>query len=91
MTPEEKAKELVKRFIDLVDFTDDECNTCLKSRLARQKQCALICVDEQIIMMEKLYYDYVCSERESSCDTFLIISGKKILELHEVKQEIETL
>jgi hypothetical protein len=61
-TPKEKAEELVDKFSGLVDFTNDHDNTCYKSTLKRQKQCALICVDEIInslpdhLDMAELYY-----------------------------------
>lgn len=41
MKAEEKAKELVDRFYDYINFSE-----CYQGSKASAKQCALICVDE---------------------------------------------
>lgn len=50
MTPKEKAKELIKKFIPatLTDFSDDN--------FEQTKECAVICIDEIISACE---YNFV--------------------------------
>jgi hypothetical protein len=57
MKAKEKAKELVEKFSKYVDSTNDDLNTCYKSKIKRAKQCALICVDEiqEILMSDEIY------------------------------------
>lgn len=43
MTPQEKAKELVDKYVDYVRMYNDDT-----PRLDMQKQCALIAVDEML-------------------------------------------
>lgn len=54
MTPEEKAKELIKKFIPctLEDFSDEN--------FERTKQCALICVEE---IDKELGYSFLYSDK----------------------------
>tara|TARA_R110000803_G_scaffold163609_1_gene227289 strand:+ start:303 stop:533 length:231 start_codon:yes stop_codon:yes gene_type:complete len=60
MTPKEKARELVERFMDIKPTTSDK----LKEQLIydEAKQCALICVDEMIKFIiekqnESMYFE----------------------------------
>ena len=48
MTPKERAKELVDRFINITPCNDNELSEdeMHKEQLHSAKQCALICVDE---------------------------------------------
>lgn len=70
MTPKEKAKELTNKFL----------KTGMMIR--RAKQCALICVDEKIEVLNHLYHGY---EKENS-----LVDKMKVY-YNEVKQEIEKL
>lgn len=57
MRAKDKAKELITKYSNYVDSTNDELNTCYKSKIERAKQCALICVDEieEILMSDEIY------------------------------------
>ena len=73
MTPKEKAKELVNKFIPFVD-------TYHYGFLVKNKQCALIAVDEILDIIEDDGF------------TFAEYHDKKTIEYwFEVKQEIEKL
>jgi len=53
MTPKQKAKELIEKYIDLTD----ECNcleyscVCFTMHRSKAKQCALIAIDEILYMI----------------------------------------
>lgn len=78
MTPKEKAKELVNKFIDYADAVPedydwmDPVSHCDEKQLTSAKQCALIAVDE-------IY------------NSGLLIFVDDEQYWHEVKQEIEKL
>ena len=77
MTPKEKAKELVDRFSNYVDYTECDLLNERETMLKNAKQCALICIDEIT------YSNFNCL-KPSECyqeDNFW----------NEVKQEIENL
>jgi hypothetical protein len=76
MTPKEKAREIVNKYIDLSDYCDclEYSCICFTMYEYKAKQCALISVDE---ILKSLKYHFVNSE----C----------IEEWKEVKQEIENL
>ena len=74
-TAKDKAKELLDRFLDM-DFIDDY-NQEYWIEYKNAKQCALICVDEQIdFINEMISIDYN-------------IRKIYINELEEVKQELK--
>jgi hypothetical protein len=77
---EQKAKELVDRFLD-IDFIDD-WNQEYWIEYRNAKKCALICVDEKRFFITRLV-------TENELD---VRYGTKLLgELGEVKQAIEKL
>jgi hypothetical protein len=82
MTPKEKAKELVKKFINAKKYSNSQ--NAMSEELA--KQCALIAVDEIIISCletTKLYESNDMINSDLSC--------QPIGYYEEVKQEIELL
>ncbi len=53
MTPEEKAKELVEKFLKAIDYNGYRDFTDLQA----SKQCAIICVDETLSSTPYSPYD----------------------------------
>ena len=86
MTPKEKAKELIDKFIMHNIMVTD-----LFGRLSEgydedyYKKCALICVDEKIEMLEKICEIPILGAFANK------IGKSEILKLKKVKQEIEKL
>lgn len=81
MTPKEKAKESVDRFMGftLTDYKDLE----MQHDLYKAKKHALICVDEKKKLLEEFMED-------DDFDLLTIaVAYNKLKELEEVKQEIE--
>ena len=76
LTPKEKAKELVERFLALKKINPNAITRPYNWQEA--KQCALICVDE---MQNVLMNGEDCSFENAS----------KVMYLEEVKQELEKL
>ena len=83
MTPKEKAKELVGKFIwncKHTEYVDDNRYKDSETiRLINSKQCALICVDEVL----EFAYDIEWEKKEDAVS--------KLKFLKEVKQEINKL
>ena len=92
MTPKDKAKELVGRFIDIIPCNDNELSEdeMYKEQLHSAKQCALICVDDELKILDdlgnKLYTKLGTDSYMERCVIYDL--GK---ELEEVKQEINKL
>ena len=83
MNHKEKAKELVDKYEKLLDYelipiNDKDCSY-------QAKQCALICVDEKIQMLEKICEIPILGAFANK------ICKNEILKLKKVKQEIEKL
>ena len=53
MTPKEKAKELIEKYLSFVDWYDlqEDC-TNREWAIRNAKKCALICVDENVKMLK---------------------------------------
>ena len=96
MTPKEKAKELIRKYmeIDLQSFS--EYGNYIEKDSA--KQCALIAVDEIMNIKGNLKFDYVWYEqRETDINNWLDTESIVLIRMHaleywqQVKQEIEKL
>ena len=88
MTPKEKAKELINKYINLTE----ECNcleymcVCFRISEYKAKECALIAVDEIINVCP--YIDLKIRETEDQLSAF---DFQFVSYWQEVKQEIEKL
>jgi len=89
MTPKEKAKEIVEEFYLCMPFKDVKLGSCkespsliVKMEKLSAKQCALICVDEKMETIDKVFNGY---------HTMPDVWKKEFDELEEVKTEIEKL
>ncbi len=82
ITPKEKAKELVDKFINIdIEYNDSlEGNCFMTMTKLNAKECALIAVDEMIAFV-KHAFSYINIE----------LATPSIVYLEEVKQEIEKL
>lgn len=79
MKTKDKAKELVDRFLDEQNDTNE---------LSQAKQCALICVDEIMIIIDVIHIEHM----QNAPTLYMNSEGKD--QYHywkEVKQEIEKL
>ena len=73
----EKAEELVSKFSSKLPFYSE------KDNLSKAKQCALICVDDEIKLLIKI-------QTEHHSDNYFTLENE-IQKLIEVKQQIELL
>jgi hypothetical protein len=85
MTPKEKAIELVQKYFITVEvfYKQDSIPNILKAPMTREsvKQCALIAVDEMIIVYKS------CLEATGAT----VENAKGLIHLEQIKQEIEKL
>jgi len=79
MTPKEKAKELVDRFVKLT-YSVNKFNYITELEYEVSKQCALICVDEILLMAKNDFW--------RMSDIYLV---NKTIYWEQVKQEINNL
>jgi len=85
MTPKEKAKQLVEKYIDLQDENLKECDYRFS------KQCALIAIEnEYYSLKEQLFNLRSCGIIESE-NVYLFRLQELINKENEVKKEIEKL
>lgn len=85
MTPKEKAKELVDKYLNASFALIKEY---IPVPLPFAKQCALIAVDECIESTKQLIHHYTKGDDKRYADIYLSMS-LSVAYLQEVKQEIE--
>jgi len=82
--PKEKAKELVDRFLKVrVDASTFDSIKCKYLDIDEAKQCALICVDEKIKIIDIIMNDKNL-DISANATAYVLIK-----DLQEVKKEIE--
>jgi hypothetical protein len=81
MTPKDKAKELIEKYLKLDIEIGGQYDGYLTMKMHDAKQCALIAVDE-ILEVVKFY-----EEKNGR----LLIDNIRVMYWQEVKQEIENL